>query len=121
MTTVALMCNLYRMTKPVDEVAQLFETSNAAAGSNSGSEVYPGYPGLVIADGELKAMAWGFPLAMRSERTGEPLKLSPSTTLGRTSLVAVFGAPVSNIGAASFLLLLSPKRKASAGRRRAHG
>ena len=77
MPTVALMCNLYRMTKPIDEVAKLFETSNAAAGSNMGSEVYPGYPGLVIADGELKAMAWGFPLAMRSKRTGQSLKPKP--------------------------------------------
>lgn len=77
MPTIPVVCNLYRMTKPVDEVAKLFETSNAAGGSNMGNEVYPGYPGLVVTDGELKSMAWGFPLAMRSKRTGQSLKPKP--------------------------------------------
>jgi putative SOS response-associated peptidase YedK len=71
------MCNLYRMSKSATEVAQLFRALDATGGSNRGEEVYPGYPGLVIAEGELRAMAWGFPLAMRSKKTGQPLKPKP--------------------------------------------
>jgi len=58
------MCNLYRMTKPTDEVARLFGAELGQIG-NAGSEVYPGYPGLVVASGELRSMAWGFPLRLK--------------------------------------------------------
>ena len=47
------MCNLYRMTKNPDEVAKWFDAVNEAGGSNFGSEVYPGYPGLVVAEGRI--------------------------------------------------------------------
>ena len=70
------MCNLYRMTKNADEVAHLFDAV-AQIGSNAGGEVYPGYPGMVIAQGTVETMTWGFPLAMKSKRTGEPLKPKP--------------------------------------------
>ena len=43
------MCNLYRMTKTVDEIASLFDAVDAAQGANFGEEIYPGYPGLVVA------------------------------------------------------------------------
>jgi putative SOS response-associated peptidase YedK len=69
------MCNLYRMTKATDEVARLF---NAKAGSigNAATEVYPGYPGLVVAGGQLRSMVWGFPLVLKG-KNGQPLKPKP--------------------------------------------
>lgn len=66
------MCNLYRMTKATAEVANLF---NATVG-NFATEVYPGYPGLVVACGELRSMVWGFPLALKG-KNGQPLKPKP--------------------------------------------
>ena len=71
------MCNLYRMTKSDGEVAKWFDAVNAASRSNSADHIWPGYPGLVVADGELRSMSWGFPLVMKSKRTGEPLKPKP--------------------------------------------
>ena len=44
------MCNLYRMTKGTQEVARLFAVEGDLA-ANYGAEVYPGYPGLVVAEG----------------------------------------------------------------------
>ena len=70
------MCNLYRMTRNADEVAHLFDAV-AEMGSNAGGEIYPGYPGMVVASGTVETMTWGFPLAMKSKRTGEPLKPKP--------------------------------------------
>lgn len=70
------MCNLYRMTRTVDEVAGLFDAVNEAAGSNIGAEVYPGYPGLVVQGGRLRQMTWGFPLQMKGAK-GQPLKPKP--------------------------------------------
>ena len=46
-------------------------------GANFSSEVYPGYPGAVIVDGGARSMVWGFPLVLKSKRTGEPLKPKP--------------------------------------------
>jgi putative SOS response-associated peptidase YedK len=69
------MCNLYRMTKAGDEVARLFNARLAQVG-NAGGEVYPGYPGLVVASGELRSMAWGFPLSLKGAK-GQPLKPKP--------------------------------------------
>lgn len=79
------MCNLYRMTKNADEVAQWFEgfeasegvdAVEAAAGANFAAEVYPGYPGLVMAEGKVRPMSWGFPLVMKG-KSGQPLKPKP--------------------------------------------
>ncbi|MBL4716959.1 MAG: SOS response-associated peptidase family protein [Erythrobacter sp.] len=70
------MCNLYRMTKATGEVTRWF-AARSETSTNVGSEVYPGYPGLVIADGELVSMTWGFPLAMKSKKTGTSLKPKP--------------------------------------------
>ncbi|MEO6092120.1 MAG: SOS response-associated peptidase family protein [Novosphingobium sp.] len=66
------MCNLYRMTKGTVEIARLFAVE-PELGANFGEEVYPGYPGLVIAEGRARVMTWGFPLAMTGKR-GQPLK-----------------------------------------------
>ncbi|WP_423142920.1 SOS response-associated peptidase [Parablastomonas sp. CN1-191] len=66
------MCNLYRMTKGVDEVAHLFDVV-AEAGANFAAEVYPGYRGLVVEGGRARAMTWGFPRPMKG-KDGRPLK-----------------------------------------------
>ena len=70
------MCNLYRMTKGKDEVAKWFEAIDQLGGANFGAEVYPGYPGAVVADGKLRQMIWGFPLVMKG-KNGQPLKPKP--------------------------------------------
>lgn len=70
------MCNLYRMTKTVSEVAGWFEVVNEAAGANFGDEVYPGYPGIVVAEGRVRQMAWGFPVVLKGKQ-GQPLKPKP--------------------------------------------
>ena len=69
------MCNLYRMTKSANEVAKLFDVAPAGP-SNAGGEVYPGYPGMVIAGGQLRTMNWGFPYAARGKQ-GQLLKPRP--------------------------------------------
>ena len=70
------MCNLYRMTKAPSEVAHWFNAAEMPGGANFGAEVYPGYPGLVVADGQLRQMSWGFPLQMKG-KSGQPLKPKP--------------------------------------------
>lgn len=70
------MCNLYRMTKGKDEVAKWFEAIEEMGGANFGEEVYPGYPGAVVAEGRLRQMNWGFPLVMKGKQ-GQPLKPKP--------------------------------------------
>lgn len=78
------MCNLYRMTKAHAEVARLFSASLGSVG-NVGEEIFPGYPGLVVAPPagggetrarELRSMAWGFPLVLKG-KDGQPLKPRP--------------------------------------------
>ena len=70
------MCNLYRMNRSVDEIAHIFDLV-APLGLNLAGEVYPKGNGLVIAEGSLRSMTWGFPLALKSKRTGEQLKPKP--------------------------------------------
>jgi putative SOS response-associated peptidase YedK len=73
------MCNLYKMTKTVAEVAKLFGAVADAPG-NAGDTVYPGYPGIVVApDGgglRVRQMVWGFPLTLKG-KNGQPLKPKP--------------------------------------------
>lgn len=68
------MCNLYRMTKTPSEVAQWFGVEAGGSGFNFGTEVYPGYPALVIAGGKVAQMHWGFPLKTKpkSGRSAKP-------------------------------------------------
>ena len=84
------MCNLYKLNKATTEVARLFGVTDSAVGGNQGELVFPGYPGVVIADGELRAMAWGFPLAMRSKKTGQPLKPRPVNNARSDKLATAF-------------------------------
>lgn len=69
------MCNLYRMRTGSAEIAQLFR-AEATGGLNYGEEVYPGYPGLVVADGLVRTMNWGLPLALTGKQ-GQKLKPRP--------------------------------------------
>ena len=70
------MCNLYRLKNSAAEIAKLF-SAIVEEESNAGGDIYPGYPGLVVAEGKVQSMAWGFPLSLKSKRTGEPLKPKP--------------------------------------------
>lgn len=70
------MCNLYRMTKATAEVARLFGGTVGSVGNAGLGEVYPGKPGLVVANGELRSMTWGFPLVLKG-KNGQPLKPKP--------------------------------------------
>ena len=82
------MCNLYRMTNTVSEVANLFKVE-ADPGANFAAEVYPGYPGLVVAEGRARAMNWGFPLVLKGKQ-GQPLKPKPVTNARDDKLHSAF-------------------------------
>lgn len=82
------MCNLYRMTRGVDEVAHLFDAI-PERGANFAEEVYPGYPGMVVAEGRARAMTWGFPLILKG-RKGQPLKPKPVNNAREDKLTGNF-------------------------------
>lgn len=71
------MCNLYRLHAGPAAIAQLFDAVVGAIG-NQGAEVYPGYPGLVVADGAVSTMNWGFPVVLKG-RDGRALRPKPVT------------------------------------------
>lgn len=60
------------MDKSAAEIARLFNV-DAPRGANVGTEIYSAHPALVIADGQLQSMTWGFPLMLKG-RSGQPLK-----------------------------------------------
>ena len=90
------MCNLYRMAKSQDEVAQIFSDIvgdvAAPAGSNSPEEIYPGYPGTVIVEGAVQQMVWGFPLQRKGAK-GQPLKPKPINNARTDKLGSSFWKP----------------------------
>jgi len=93
------MCNLYRMTKAPAEIARLFG-ARGGAGANFAAEVYPGYPGFVVAEGETRVMTWGFPLVLKG-KNGQPLRPKPANNArARTSSALRSGAQASSAGAA---------------------
>ncbi len=83
------MCNLYRMTKSRAEVAKLFEVDAGDSGGNFGEEVFPGYPGLVVAQGRVRQMNWGFPLVMKG-KSGQMLKPKPVNNTRADKLESYF-------------------------------
>lgn len=83
------MCNLYRMTAPREAVARMFH-ADADPGANFAEELYPGYAGLVIAHGKARAMTWGFPLVLKSKKTGQPLKPKPVNNAREDKLHTAF-------------------------------
>ena len=70
------MCNLYKVKSSHTEVADFFDAIVEDFGANTAEEVYPGYPALVVADGKLRSMVWGFPLQRKGAK-GQPLKPKP--------------------------------------------
>lgn len=68
------MCNLYKLSQAGAEIAQWFGAMDRTIGANHAELIFPGYPGLVVAQGEVRVMNWGFPLAQISKRTGKPIK-----------------------------------------------
>ena len=74
------MCNLYRMSKSQDEVADFFsEIARQFAlppAGNAPEMIYPGYPGMVLTSEALTQMVWGFPLQRKGAK-GQPLKPKP--------------------------------------------
>ena len=83
------MCNLYRMTKNASEVVAWFDAVDAAGGVNFGAEVYPGYPGLVVAEGKVRVMTWGFPLVLTGKQ-GQTLKPKPVNNARQDKLSTFF-------------------------------
>ena len=83
------MCNLYRMTKNAAEVAAWFDAVEQAQGANFAGEVYPGYTGLVVAEGAVRAMTWGFPLDLTGAK-GQPLKPKPVNNARTDKLATPF-------------------------------
>ncbi len=82
------MCNLYKLRRTVEEVAQLFRVE-PAAGANVAAELYPGYSGLVVAEGRVRAMTWGFPLSLKG-RDGRALKPKAVTNARDDKLTTAF-------------------------------
>lgn len=82
------MCNLYRMEAATTEVANLFKAV-AKAGANVAAEVYPGYPGLVVAGEQVRRMTWGFPLTLQGKQ-GQPLKPKPVNNAREDKLLTPF-------------------------------
>lgn len=76
------------MTSGTQEVARLFDAT-AEGQANFAEDVYPGYPGLVVAEGRLRAMHWGFPLVLKG-KAGQPLKPKPVTNAREDKLTTPF-------------------------------
>ena len=76
------------MTKGTQEVAQIFKVEGDLT-ANYAAEVYPGTPGLVIAEGQVRAMHWGFPLVLTGKQ-GQKLKPKPVTNAREDKLLTGF-------------------------------
>ncbi len=90
------MCNLYKMSRSQDEVARFFDViaqdMSVNLGGNAPEEIYPGYPGMVMAEGRLQQMVWGFPL-QRTGAKGQPLKPKPVNNARTDKLGSSFWKP----------------------------
>jgi hypothetical protein len=62
------ICNLYRMTSASAAVADLVRGVEIG-GSNLPEEVYPGYPRLVVAKGEVQLMTGGAHVHKQGQRS----------------------------------------------------
>ena len=76
------MCNLYATRKPPEEIAALFAAQIPIPFNGPAGDVYPGGPGMVVREDEagrrvVQGMTWGFPLAQKSKKTGQPIKPKP--------------------------------------------
>lgn len=80
------MCNLYKMRRSAAEVANLFRVP-ADPGLNFAETVYPGYQGLVVAEGRARVMTWGFP---RRLPTMKPTSKPKAVTNARDDKLSTF-------------------------------
>lgn len=71
-------CNLYTNRVSAAEVAATFGAVMPTNFNAGEGEVYPGGRGIVVREegGQrvVEAMTWGFPLAQKSKKTGQPIK-----------------------------------------------
>lgn len=90
------MCNLYKMSKSADEVAQFFsdiaQDMRVSPGGNAPEMVYPGYPGMVLTEDTVQPMVWGFPLQRKGAK-GQPLKPKPVNNARTDKLGSSFWKP----------------------------
>jgi putative SOS response-associated peptidase YedK len=63
-------------TEVADFFSAIVEDMSVGPAGNAPEEVYPGYPGMVLAAGGLTQMVWGFPLQRKGAK-GQPLKPKP--------------------------------------------
>lgn len=92
------MCNLYTSKKSAAEIAAHFRAQMPLSFNAGPGDVYPGGPGMVVREegGQriLQSMIWGFPLAMKSKKTGQPIKPKPVNNIADlTSFMWRFVAP----------------------------
>ncbi|GAA4772789.1 SOS response-associated peptidase [Stakelama sediminis] len=66
----------------------MFRTS-VDPGANYAADVYPGYSGLVIAEGKARSMTWGFPLSLTGKQ-GQKLKPKPVNNAREDKLNTAF-------------------------------
>jgi putative SOS response-associated peptidase YedK len=83
------MCNLYTTKASSAEVASAFGARMPTNFNAGAGDVYPGGQGMVVREeaGEriLQSMTWGFPLAMKSKKTGLPIKPKPVNNIADLS------------------------------------
>jgi putative SOS response-associated peptidase YedK len=92
------MCNLYTTKASAAEVAAHFRAAMPTHFNAPEGEVYPGGHGMVVREEEerriLQSMTWGFPLAQKSKKTGQPIKPKPVNNIADlTSFMWRFVAP----------------------------
>ena len=92
------MCNLYTTRTNAADIAAHFKARQPSLFNMAPGDVYPGGPGMVIreAGGEriLQGMTWGFPLPLKSKKTGLPIKPKPVNNIADlTSFMWRFVAP----------------------------
>lgn len=85
----AFMCNLYTSKKSAAEISAHFKAEMPTLFNVAEGDIYPGGPGMVVREQDgrrvLQAMTWGFPLAMKSKKTGLPIKPKPVNNIADLS------------------------------------
>ena len=92
------MCNLYTNKAGASDLARAFNAELPLGLNIADGEVYPGGHGVVLREEDgtriLQTMTWGFPLAQKSKKTGQPIKPKPVNNIADlTSFMWRFVAP----------------------------
>ena len=82
------MCNLYRMSSTIAEVARTFRAI-PDHGLNVTNEINPGYAALVVAESRVRSMTWGFPIGLIGLQD-QPLKPRPVSNTRADKLTSPF-------------------------------